>query len=321
MKLPRASTLGRVAVATALTAFILWKCDPAEVWHALIGARLWPLCAAAGLVLADRALMAYRWLLLLRPFSSADGPRFPAVMRIFFVSTFVGTFLPASVGGDAVRAYALAREGVSGASALASVLMDRVLGVLSVLLMAVLGLFLMRRLASNPFIQVSLLVTALGCAAPAVLVFSAPARALATRLLAFAPAGRIQHAVTRLLDAFAQYAPRRADLLNVLGGSIAVQVLRILQAWLLGVALGVPDSLALYFALIPIILLVMLLPITINGIGTSQMGFVGFFGQAGVAYAPAFALSVLFVALGIVGNLPGGVLYLSGGLHGRERNS
>ena len=32
-------------------------------------------------------------------------------MRIFFVSTFVGTFLPASVGGDAVRAYALAQGG------------------------------------------------------------------------------------------------------------------------------------------------------------------------------------------------------------------
>ena len=28
-------------------------------------------------------------------------------MRIFFVSTFVGTFLPASVGGDAVRAFSL----------------------------------------------------------------------------------------------------------------------------------------------------------------------------------------------------------------------
>jgi glycosyltransferase 2 family protein len=272
-------------------------------------------------VLVDRALMAYRWLQLLRPFSTADGPRFPAVMRIFFVSTFVGTFLPASVGGDAVRAYALSREGVPGPASLASVLMDRVLGVLSILLAALFGLFLMRQLASNAFIQASLLVTALACAAAAVLVFSERARALTTKLLALVPSARLQHLVARLLDAFGQYASRRADLLSVLGGSLAVQVLRILQAWLLGVSLGIPDSPTLYFALIPIILLVMLLPITVNGIGTSQMGFVWFFGQAGVAYAPAFALSVLFVALGIVGNLPGSVLYLSGGLHGPERRS
>ena len=34
-------------------------------------------------------------------------------MRIFFVSTFVGTFLPASIGGDAVRAYSLAKLNVA----------------------------------------------------------------------------------------------------------------------------------------------------------------------------------------------------------------
>ena len=38
-----------------------------------------------------------------------SGRRSPRCMRIFFVSTFVGTFLPASVGGDAVRAYSMAR--------------------------------------------------------------------------------------------------------------------------------------------------------------------------------------------------------------------
>ena len=70
--------------------------------------------------------------------------------------------------------------------------------------------------------------------------------------------------------------------------------------------------LATYFAFIPLILLVMLLPVTFNGIGTSQAAFVWFFARAGVPAAAAFALSVLFVALGIVGNLPGALLYLSG---------
>ncbi len=66
---------------------------------------------------------------------------------------------------------------------------------------------------------------------------------------------------------------------------------------------------AVYLAFIPLILLVMLLPVTINGLGTSQVAFVWFFGRVGVPQAEAFALSVLFVALGIVGNLPGGLLY------------
>ena len=67
-----------------------------------------------------------------------------------------------------------------------------------------------------------------------------------------------------------------------------------------------------YLAFIPLILLIMLLPITFNGLGTSQLAFVWAFRQVGVADADALTLSVLFVALGIVGNLPGGLLVATG---------
>jgi hypothetical protein len=56
----------------------------------------------------------------------------------------------------------------------------------------------------------------------------------------------------------------------------------------------------------------MLLPISVNGLGTSQVAFVGLFARVGVAQGPAFALSVLFLALGVIGNLPGGLLYAFG---------
>ena len=62
----------------------------------------------------------------------------------------------------------------------------------------------------------------------------------------------------------------------------------------------------------PIILLIVLMPITINGIGTTQAGFVWLFGRAGVESAPAFALSVLFLAIAIVGNCQAVLLYLFG---------
>ena len=62
-------------------------------------------------------------------------------------------------------------------------------------------------------------------------------------------------------------------------------------------------------AFVPLILLIMLLPITVNGIGTSQGAFVWLFGTVGVPAPSAFALSVLFLGLGIVGNLPGAILY------------
>ena len=60
-----------------------------------------------------------------------------------------------------------------------------------------------------------------------------------------------------------EYAPRHGALANVLAGSIAVQVIRIIQAYTLGLALSLPLPFTTYVAFVPIILLVMLLPITV----------------------------------------------------------
>src|SRR5215204_4474870 len=95
----------------------------------------------------------------------------------------------------------------------------------------------------------------------------------------------------------------------VFAASVAVQVLRLLQAYCLGRALGIDLPVSAYFAFIPTILIVILLPLSISGLGTSQLAFVALFSRAGVNSADAFTLSVLFLGLGVVGNLPGGILY------------
>ncbi len=300
-------------VAVALTAFILWKSDPAEVWRVSTGAAWSGLVAAVALVLLDRALMAYRWVVLLRPLASTAHLRLWPVMRIFFVSTFVGTFLPASVGGDAVRAYSLSRLGVPGGAALASVFMDRMLGVLSILLMAGVGLPFARDLAMHPAVVLGLVVAFGSCGAAALVVFSPAAAGLLRRLLRFSPWRSVDRLGVSLVEAVQSYAPCHRELLTVLAGSIGVQVLRILQAWCLGLSLGITAPVSAYFAFIPLILLVMLVPVTVNGLGTSQWAFM-LFGRVGVSSPTSFALSVLFLALGVVGNLPGALLYLTDGL-------
>jgi uncharacterized membrane protein YbhN (UPF0104 family) len=81
------------------------------------------------------------------------------------------------------------------------------------------------------------------------------------------------------------------------------------QAWCLGEALGIDLPLLTYFAVVPVILLIMQIPITINGLGTTQVAFVTLLGASGAGAAQATALSILFLVLGVIGSLPGGVLY------------
>ena len=295
----------RVIVAAGLTALLLWQSDPRAVWQAARGADWRFVLLACALVAIDRVLMAYRWWTLLQ---TGPRPDVGTVMRIFFVSTFVGTFLPASIGGDAVRAYGLSKEGVGGVDAVASVLMDRLLGIVSILIVAVAGAILARNLIDIRALFPAFALLAVLCAAALAVVFSPRAATGVAALLTMFPRGR--ETGTRLVAAIQRYATLHMAMTNVLICSIAVQVLRVLQTYCLGLALGLALPVGVYFALVPIILLIVLMPITINGIGTTQAGFVWLFGRAGVANAPAFALSVVFLAIAVVGNLPGAVLYL-----------
>jgi len=306
----------RLAVALGLTAYVLWRSDPAAALGALRTVDWRFIAAAAALVLIDRALMAYRWLVLLRPLPSASGVPFRAVLRVFFISTFVGTFLPASVGGDAVRSVALARHAVPLTDVVASVLLDRVFGILGILLVGAVALAAVPAAVPVWLPPVTIALAAAASLALAVTLLSAPAQRLAARAVGWLPFAHLRGVGANLLEALRAYRQAPGALANVLAGSVGVQLMRVWQAWLLGLSVGIALGPVPYLVYVPVILLVMLLPITINGLGTSQAAFVYLFARSGVVQSDAFALSVLFVALGIVGNLPGAALYVAGGIGG-----
>lgn len=306
-----AGTGVRLAVAVLLTAYIIWRADPSQVATAAASADVSWILAAVGLVLVDRALMAYRWMVLLRALTPGTRPPFSAVLRIFFVSTFVGSFLP-TLAGDVYRAYSLSRLNVVGVQSAASVLMDRALGVLSMVAVALVALAFARELVSAPGVLPTVLIAAGACIAGAAAIYSERVASIAVSVASRLPWRKARMLAMGLVEAVRRYAHHHRDLTGVLGASVAVQILRVLQAYCLGLALGLTAPVWAYFVFIPLIVIVMQIPVTTMGLGTSQLAFKVFFTQVGVPEAEAVALSILFVALAIVGNLPGGLLYLTG---------
>jgi uncharacterized protein (TIRG00374 family) len=307
---PRLPTLLRLVVAGALTWYILANAELAEIARILASVSWLPIAAAGVLVFVDRFLNAYRSIALLDPVRESRPPIL-ALVRIFFVSTFIGN----TVGTDVTRVWSLSREGVSGSASVASVLMDRLLGVASILIAAVAGLALAPELLSEPRVEWSFAALAAGCALSLAFVFSTRVDDALRSVLERLPEGTARHTAARVLDALQAYRGHHGMLGIVLLASIGVQVLRILQAWLLGMSLHAASPLGDYFAFVPIVLLVMLLPITTYGLGTSQLAFAWCFSHSRVPMHEntAYALSVLFIALGLVGNLPGAIWYVMGG--------
>ena len=300
----------KLLLAVVLTALVLYSSDPSKVLGAAAAADLAWIAAAVALVFVDRTLMAMRWIELLAALAPGTRPPLGAVLRVFFVSSFVSNFIP-SVGADLYRAYELSRYDVHLAESTASVLMDRALGVVSVVLVAAVAL---------PFVAVEgraelgwlVALMAAVCAVAAAVVFSERAAGILRSIAGTIPIRLLHRATAALTDSVRAYAGHRGALVKVLAESVLVQVFRVIQAWCLGRALGIDLPLPAYFAFIPLIVFIMQIPITPNGLGTTQVAFHRFFVPQGVAAPQAFALSVLFLALGILGSLPGSLLYAFG---------
>jgi uncharacterized protein (TIRG00374 family) len=252
----------------------------------------------------DRVIMIYRWVLLLRasgvPITTAKAA------DIFLVSSFVGSFLPAGVGADAARAYSLRNHILEGGEALASVVVDRLLGTLSLGLMAVVGLFAWSSSASSDWrVLVAIGVLAL-VSVGAFWADHAVKAVLADR----AHAGPVGRALVRVTDAVSRYRGRGGTLAQVFFWSVAIQVIRIVEAYVLGLGLGLTVPFSYYLLFMPLGLLMLLLPISVSGFGLPQGVFVWMLRPVGVPDAASFALSTLIVVTGLAGNIPGLLLWL-----------
>jgi uncharacterized protein (TIRG00374 family) len=304
----------KLMVRVLLAAALMWLATRQVAWTDVYSAfrngstRWFGICL--GLVVIDRALMAWRWVALLRVVET--GPRVPLIqlVRLFFVSTLAGTVIPGNIAGDALRAVGASRLGASLPSSVGSVAVDRLLGTLSVLLMAVVGVVLAGRRLEAWWLWFALAIAAAGLAGTMLLLFDS--RILAG-LVRWAGGGRfttIERWAHKFLLAIRQYGHHRGVLAGVLAASVAVQILRSAQTWCLGLAIGLTISGDWYFALIPFCTLAWLMPASVSGLGLGTASFVPLFALAGVPASDAVALSLLFWFLGILGNLPGAVLIL-----------
>lgn len=295
----------RAVVSVAVVVYLVSRFDRQEAVQAFFAVDARYFLVAILVDAAARATMIARWTLLLR--SSATPVSVWQAGRIFLITSFVGTALPTG-GADVTRVYALSRKTADGRGALASVAVDRLLGVTALLILGVLGLTLWTGDTARPLAR---LVVGLSVVTAGALLGAF----WAGRVLRVVLPGPLQQTrpgrwLVEAADSVARYRERRGILLAVFGLSLIVQWFRIIEVFLLGEGLGLGVDLSYYLVFMPVGLLAFMLPISIVGIGLPQGVIVWLLGPVGVPDAQAFALSTLFIIVGLIGTLPGLWLYL-----------
>ncbi len=307
----KAITILKVAISAALIYFIFSRMPLASIADRLFSANRWFLLAALALYVMAIVVNAAKWQVLLR----AQGVRIPfgALLEFQFVGFFFNNFLPANVGGDVMRGYGLARYTDRGADAGVSVIVDRIIGLIAYMSSAALAAFITVNLGGRhelgPIEAVALAALAILMLGFAVLL-SRRLRAQVTRLCRRHLLASLAPAWGRISVAFDAYRFHYSALALAFGIGLLGILCTTLVNWSLSQAIGGLMSLGSIFLFNPLIALVLMLPVSIGGLGVNQAVYPFFFGLAGVPREHALAVSILMQLVIIVGSLPGGAFWL-----------
>jgi uncharacterized protein (TIRG00374 family) len=309
----RAITILKVLLSIFLVVLAFSKVDMSQVATQLASANPWYFLAALALYLLAVVVNGVKWQILLR----AQDMRVPfrAVLQFLFIGFFFNNFLPANVGGDVMRGYGLARYTDRSADAAVSVIVDRIIGLMAYMSSAVVAALVAVRLSDRPewrrleWIAIVALA-ALGMAFAVML--SRRFRSLVSAVFAlrwFAPAAPIWG---KLSDAFNAYRFQYGALVAAYGVGIVGIFCTALVNWCLSLSMGGLMPLSVIFLVNPLIALVLMLPISIGGLGVTQAIYPFLYSLAGVPAGHALAVSLMMQLIVFLGSLPGAVLWVRG---------
>lgn len=256
-------------------------------------------------------LSALRWQFV----SGRLGQMLPARRAIgeYYLASLLNQVLPGGVAGDAVRVVRAARDGEDDrwtGRAGQAVVLDRLSGQLVLFSAAGLGLL------AAPFVfgvappGGAGLFVLLGAAAGLVLVGWVVLRVLGDR------AARFRRAFGPVL---AEVFVRRGAWAVQAALSLAVVLSYLATFALAAIAVGAPLGLAGTLLLVPLVLLSMLLPVSVGGWGLREAAAAAILPIAGITAGGAFAASVVYGVVSLVGALPGLLVLARHAIGGRRR--
>ncbi len=303
------STVIKVFVTVTLYGLIFYKNPVNEIWACLRTANLAYVALGVLVYASGQWLSALKWQLMLRPVRLAVA--YLRMVSFYFIGMFFNHFLPTIVGGDAVKAVLLARETGAPARATMSVFMERNTGLLALLTIAAVAAWFAPAIQILGLALFPLTLLLFAGFIVANLVLADPrAYRLVDYVIAMTPLARMRSRASSLYEAVVPY---RQDLPIVAAGvalSFLFQAIVILVVFLNAKALDQAVPMAALAVFVPLISLVGMLPVSVNGLGIREVSYVLLFGQIGIPSQVAVSMAFLYFAVTFVASLPGGVVYM-----------
>jgi uncharacterized membrane protein YbhN (UPF0104 family) len=303
----------KLAFATAVIWWLFRKVEVARVWTSVSTARPAPVLCGILLTLLTVAIAGWRWQRLLTVFQ-ISVPLRPLIF-IAQIGQFFVVFLPGPVGDDLTRMLYISRlaPGRVG-EACTTVLLDRCIGLASVLVLAFLCVpshwSLLSTSRQTYWVALGITTAGAGICLLGIFFFAAghPTHAWFQKRLGLLPAHSLRDEVARV---WGLLCANKKTLAQVIVAALTTQVLLCVVFYLAGVGVGIRVPLAVWLSFVPVVLAANALPITLAGLGVREYLLVLFLGViAQVDGERALAASFIAFAMILAVCLLGGLLYI-----------
>ena len=288
----------KLVIGVAVLAFVLARVELSGILAAARGLQFTTLIAALALYFMAHGINALKLRLLLPQLSLFQSWRFTMIAVLY------GTALSGQLVGDAVKALRMARAAQTigdMATAAAAVAADKAVGMFALLLLMALGVGLEVNAFGREIAIAATVVTILAAVGLGAIVAAPLPRWLGLWTLGFTDWRRL--------------TLQPATLLKSLALGLLVQSLSICVFVLVGADLGIPLAPSAWAVVVGLVSVVLLLPITVAGIGLRDGSLVAVLGLLGHGASAALALSFVLLAI----NLAGAGVGLLADLAGRDR--
>lgn len=282
-------------VALALMVYLLrqhWT----EITDAITRIEPARFALAMGFMLISRLAVSGRWHALLR---AAGVPiTWRQSIRITLAGLFAGNFLPSTVGGDVARLAGALQLGYDSAVSAASLLVDRLIGLVGMALAVPVGV---QELLASGVLQASI------PAGPRALAVSGPLGKLL---------GWVRSVIARVVKAVRLWLSHPSALLGSLFFTLVHMACIFAAMYIMLEDLHDPLSYWTIAGLWSLVYLITLVPFTINALGLQEISITFAFSQLGGVSEPhSLMFAVLVRLLFMLASLPG-ALFLSDVLPG-----
>jgi glycosyltransferase 2 family protein len=218
---------------------------------------------------------------------------------------FFNNFVPSAIGADLFKGVYLSRGSNKTKEVFSALLVDRVIGVITLIVIAFVAILFRRELFADKNVSYTIMLMTGGTFLICLFFTNKSLARLIKPLVNLIPHKRAVDILRNFYDAIHGYKKHPGIVLSTLGISVVAQLLFYVSIYLLSKAIHVNASLNLFFVFIPLISLAAIAP-SLNGLGVRDVMFVYFFGKYCSdegALAIAILMDALFISLGLVGGL------------------